>query len=418
MNKAIRERTTDAPAYGHKPTVFAAFLHFDLSFMIWVLLGALGVSISETLGLSAAEKGLMVAIPILSGSLMRIPLGLLSDRYGGRRVGLGMLLALFIPLIVGWRSGTSLDVLVAVGLMLGVAGASFAVVLPLASRWYPPERQGLVMGIAAAGNSGTVIANLVAPRVAALVGWQNVLGLTMLPLALVLVAFWFLAKDSPTRVAQQSLGNYLTALRERELWWLCLFYSVTFGGYVGLSSFMPLLLRDQYQLPAVTAGYLTALAALAGSGLRPVGGWVADRVGGVRLLSVLLGGIAASYFAASQLPALTAMVVILVVAMVCLGLGNGAVFQLVPQCFRRQIGIATGVVGAIGGLGGFMLPMMLGQFKQHTGSFGTGFTVLGAVALLTLALLRWLMARSESWRTSWRRLPVTNVPARTKAVAA
>ena len=144
--------------------MFAAFLHFDLSFMIWVLLGALGVSISESLGLSAAQKGLMVAIPILSGSLMRIPLGLLSDRFGGRRVGIAMLLALFVPLLVGWRAGTSLGVLIGVGLMLGVAGASFAVVLPLASRWYPPERQGLVMGIAAAGNSGTVVANLVAPR--------------------------------------------------------------------------------------------------------------------------------------------------------------------------------------------------------------------------------------------------------------
>ena len=361
MTPTSRESAAEAAAtYGHKPTVFAAFLHFDLSFMIWVLLGALGVSISETLGLSAAQKGLMVAIPILSGSLLRIPLGLLSDRFGGRRVGLGMLLALFIPLIVGWRSGTSLDVLVAVGLMLGVAGASFAVVLPLASRWYPPERQGLVMGIAAAGNSGTVVANLVAPRVAAVVGWQNVLGLTMIPLVLVLVTFWYLAKDSPTRVTQPSLRSYLTALRERELWWFCLFYSVTFGGYVGLSSFMPLLLRDQYQVPAVTAGYLTALAALAGSGLRPVGGWVADKLGGVRMLSVLLAGIAAMYLAASRLPALTPMIVILVAAMVFLGLGNGAVFQLVPQCFRRQIGIATGVVGAVGGLGGFMLPTMLG----------------------------------------------------------
>lgn len=418
MTPTSRERTADAaPTYGHKPTVFAAFLHFDLSFMIWVLLGALGVSISETLGLSAAEKGLMVAIPILSGSLLRIPLGLLSDRFGGRRVGLWMLFALFIPLIVGWRSGTSLDVLVVVGLMLGVAGASFAVVLPLASRWYPPERQGLVMGIAAAGNSGTVVANLVAPRVAAVVGWQNVLGLTMIPLVLVLVTFWFLAKDSPMRVAQPSVRTYLAALRERELWWFCLFYSVTFGGYVGLSSFMPLLLRDQYQLPAVTAGYLTALAALAGSVLRPVGGWAADKLGGVRLLSVLLGGIAVMYLSASRLPALTTMIAVLVAAMVCLGLGNGAVFQLVPQCFRRQIGIATGVVGAIGGLGGFMLPTMLGQFKQHTGSFGTGFVVLGTVALLTLGLLRALMARSEAWRTSWRVAPVAAAPARAKAAA-
>ena len=418
MTPTARERAADAaPTYGHKPTVFAAFLHFDLSFMIWVLLGALGVSISESLGLGAAQKGLMVAIPILSGSLMRIPLGLLSDRFGGRRVGIAMLLALFVPLVVGWQAGTSLGVLFAVGLMLGVAGGSFAVVLPLASRWYPPERQGLVMGIAAAGNSGTVVANLVAPRIAAIVGWHNVLALTMIPLAIVLAAFSFLAKDSPSRVPRQSLAGYLTVLRERELWWFCLFYSVTFGGYVGLSSFMPLLLRDQYHLPAVTAGYLTALAALAGSALRPVGGWVADKLGGVRLLSVLLGGIAAMYVAASTLPAIAPMFAVLVTAMVCLGLGNGAVFQLVPQCFRRQIGIATGVVGAVGGLGGFVLPTMLGQFKQHTDSYAAGFVVLGAVALVALTLLRVLMARSESWQTSWRVAARTEQQARKKAAA-
>jgi NNP family nitrate/nitrite transporter-like MFS transporter len=409
-------RTADGTqAYGHKPTVFAAFLHFDLSFMIWVLLGALGVSISESLGLSAAQKGLMVAVPILSGSVMRIPLGLLSDRFGGRRVGIAMLLALYLPLLAGWRAGTSLGVLIAVGLLLGVAGASFAVVLPLASRWYPPERQGLVMGIAAAGNSGTVVANLVAPRIAAMVGWHGVLALTTIPLTLVLIVFAMLAKDSPTRVTAQSLSSYLTVLRERELWWFCLFYAVTFGGYVGLSSFMPILLRDQYRLPAVTAGYLTALAALAGSGLRPLGGYVADRIGGVRLLSLLFLGIATTYAAASRIPALTPMVAVLVTAMVCLGLGNGAVFQLVPQCFRRQIGIATGVVGAVGGLGGFMLPTMLGQFKQHTGSFAAGFIVLGAMAAIALLLLRWLMATNVNWKRSWRRSEVLGEKARRRA---
>lgn len=418
MTPTSRERAADAGATsGHRPTVLAAFLHFDLSFMIWVLLGALGVSISESLGLSAAQKGLMVAIPILSGSLMRIPLGLLSDRFGGRRVGIGMLLGLFVPLLVGWQAGTSLGVLYGVGLMLGVAGASFAVVLPLASRWYPPERQGLVMGIAAAGNSGTVVANLVAPRVAAIVGWHNVLALTMIPLAVVLVAFWALAKDSPMRVTRQSLRSYLGVLRARELWWFCLFYSVTFGGYVGLSSFMPLLLRDQYRLSAVNAGYLTALAALAGSMLRPVGGWVADRLGGVRLLSLLLAGIGAMYLAASRLPAVAPMFAVLVTAMVCLGLGNGAVFQLVPQCFRRQIGIATGMVGAVGGLGGFMLPTMLGQFKQHSGSFSMGFVVLGGIALLALALLRVLMTSSEEWRSSWRVPATAGVPSEKRAAA-
>ncbi|HTK48659.1 MAG TPA: MFS transporter [Gemmatimonadaceae bacterium] len=381
-------RAGGAAAGGHPPTLVAAFLHFDVSFMLWVLLGALGVSISDTLGLTPAEKGLLVAVPILSGSLMRVPLGVLSDRFGGRRTGMGMLIALFVPLLVGWRAGTSLPILIGVGLLLGVAGASFAVALPLASRWYPAERQGLVMGIAAAGNSGTVVANLVAPRIAASAGWHAVLALAMLPLGIVLVAFASLAKDSPYAAAPASASSYVAVLRTRELRWLCLFYAITFGGYVGLGSFMPLLLRDQYGLPGVTAGYVAALAAFAGSAARPLGGWIADRVGGVRLLSVLLGCIGALYFAAAAAPPFRWMSIVLVATMICLGLGNGAVFQIVPQCFRRRIGVATGVVGATGGLGGFAIPMLLGHVEQATGSFSVAFILFGTTVLLALTALR------------------------------
>ncbi|MCX6020359.1 MAG: NarK/NasA family nitrate transporter [Chloroflexi bacterium] len=341
---------------GHLPTLIASFLHFDLSFAIWVLLGALAVSIAEQLGLNAAQKGLLVATPVLSGSLLRIPMGLLGDRYGGKRVGAAMLVLLFVPLAIGWQAGDSLSALLAVGLMLGAAGASFAVALPLASRWYPPERQGLAMGVAAAGNSGSVIANLAAPQLAALVGWHNVLGLAMLPLALVLVAFLMMAKDSPQRGGVPSVGQYMATVRNSDLWWFCLLYSVTFGGYVGLSSFLPILFRDQYGVSPITAGYLNALGAFVGSGLRPVGGYLADRVGGVRMLSVLLVGIGGVYALAAQMPELPVMVGLLVVGMAFLGMGNGSVFQLVPQRFQSQIGIATGVVGAVGGLGGFVLP--------------------------------------------------------------
>src|SRR5262245_17551923 len=175
--------------------------------MLWVLLGALGIYIAEGAHLNAGEKGLMVAVPVLSGSLLRLPLGLLSDRIGGKRVGIALLAFLFVPLALGWQAGSSLPTLLAIGLMLGTAGASFAVALPLASRWYPPERQGLAMGIAAAGNSGTAIANLVAPMLADAVGWHNVLGLAMLPLTLVLVAFTLLAKDSPGRSTGLPAGH-------------------------------------------------------------------------------------------------------------------------------------------------------------------------------------------------------------------
>ena len=221
------------------------------------------------------------------------------------------------------------------------------------------------------------------------------------------LAFTLLAKDSPARGRSLSSASYLTALRQPEMWWFCLLYSVTFGGFVGLASFLPLFLRDQYRVTPVSAGYLTALAAVAGSGFRPLGGFVADRIGGVRLLSYLLSGIGAAYLFASGLPALQTMMVVLVCGMVCLGLGNGAVFQLVPQCFRHQIGVATGFIGAVGGLGGFFLPTLLGQIKQSTGSFQMGFVVLGGVALTVLVVLRVLMVTSVTWASSWRDTELT-----------
>lgn len=387
---------------GHLPTLIASFLHFDVSFMLWVLLGALGVYISESLNLNAAEKGLLVAVPVLSGSLLRIPLGLLGDRIGAKRVGVGILAFLFLPLTIGWQVGESLPALLAIGLMLGTSGASFAVALPLASRWYPKERQGLVMGITAAGNSGTVLANLLAPRLANEFGWHNVLALAMLPLVLVFVAFLLMAKDSPRPAAAVPVRVYLSAVKHSDLWWFCLFYSVTFGGYVGLSSFLPIFFRDQYGVSPVTAGYVTALAAFVGSGIRPFGGYLADRVGGVRMLGWLLMGVGLVYGIAATLPPLSLMVATLVCGMACLGMGNGAVFQLVPQRFQQEIGVATGVVGAIGGLGGFMLPLLLGNVKLISGSFGPGFAFLSAMGIAAVVLLQVLTTFRAGWRWSWR----------------
>lgn len=371
-------------------------------------MGALGVYISESLGISPAEKGLMVAAPVLTGSLLRVPLGVLGDRVGGKRVGVPLLAFLFVPLFLGWQMGDNLPMLLGVGLLLGTAGASFAVALPLASRWYSRDRQGLVMGIAAAGNSGTVIANLAAPRLADLVGWHNVFGLAMLPLALVLVLFAVLARDAPRPPGEEA--SPLQVLAHGDLWWFCLFYSVTFGGYVGLSSFLPVFWRDQYAVEPAMAGLLTALGAFVGSGIRPLGGYLADRVGGVRSLSVLMASIAVLYGLASQLPALSGMAVLMAIGMACFGLGNGAVFQLVPQRFRVEIGAATGVVGAVGGLGGFVLPILLGGVKEATGSFTPAFVVLACVSFTAFMALRLLVLRQQGWRISWDGTQLAPVP--------
>jgi MFS transporter, NNP family, nitrate/nitrite transporter len=227
----------------------------------------------------------------------------------------------------------------------------------------------------------------------------------MLPLALILAAFVLMAKDSPKAGANPPLSNHLKALGHSDMWWFCLLYSVTFGGYVGLSSFLPLFLRDQYALDPVTAGSITALAAFVGSGIRPVGGYLADRVGGVRLLSIVLVGIAATYACVSMLPPIQVVSTLLVAGMACFGVGNGSVFQLVPQRFSAQIGIATGMVGAIGGLGGFFLPILLGSVKESSGSFAAGFVVLAVLATATVLALRGLVALEHGWRVGWRRVP-------------
>ena len=388
---------------GHLPTLFACFLHFDLSFMLWVLIGALGIVIAEDLQLSAGQRGVLVALPILSGSLLRIPLGLLSDRWGARRVGGTMLAFLFVPLTIGWLAAGSWPAMMAVGLMLGTAGASFAVALPLASAWYPAKRQGLVMGIAAAGNSGTVITNLIAPRLAEQFGWQGVFGIAMIPLAIVLATFLMLAREAPPKL--RAARPIREVLREADLWWFCLFYSVTFGGYVGLSSFLPLFLRDQQGLAASTAGTLTAAAAFVGSGARPLGGWLADRLGGRQLLTVALAGLGVTYALVASGPSLPPLTGLVIAAMACCGLGNGAVFQLVPLRFRDEIGMVTGIIGAVGGIGGFCLPILLGLVRQYGGGFGAGFLLLAVVAMSVATVLQMLTARQAGWRVSWRSSP-------------
>ncbi|MCX7702085.1 MAG: NarK/NasA family nitrate transporter [Gemmataceae bacterium] len=387
---------------GHWPTLLSAFLYFDVSFMVWVLIGALGSSIAQDLGLNDAEKGLIVAVPLLGGSMLRLVLGLLTDRIGAKRTGLWGLALTTVPLLLGWQWADSPGKLIVVGMMLGIAGASFAVALPLASRWYPPRYQGLALGIAGAGNSGTALATFFAPMLAAWVGWQGVFGLAVIPILLVLLLFAVMAKDSPTQPPPQPLRAYFQALLHADTWWFNGFYAVTFGGFVGLASFLSIYFHDQYGLSKVTAGRFATLCVIAGSFLRPVGGYLADRWGGQRLLVGVYLGIAAVMSLMALLPPLPAATVILFVGMGLLGMGNGAVFQLVPLRFPRQIGVVTGVVGAAGGLGGFFLPTILGSLKQATQSFAGGFLLFAVVGGMAAVAMMW-KARQWTVKAAHRR---------------
>jgi NNP family nitrate/nitrite transporter-like MFS transporter len=387
---------------GHLPTLFCAFLYFDISFMVWVILGALANAIVPNYGLSPGQKGLMVAVPLLGGALLRIPLGVMTDRLGGRRTGMIGLTLTAAPLLLGWLWADSFSDLLLVGLLLGVAGASFAVALPLASRWYPPQYQGLAMGIAGAGNSGTALASLFAPGLAEWLGWHAVFGLALLPISLTLVLFAIFAKDSPNQPAPKPLAAYGVVMRHGDTWWFCLFYSVTFGGFVGLASFLSIYFHDQFGLSRVSAGYFTTLCVIAGSFLRPVGGYLSDRFGGLRMLTALYVGVGLMMLGVGFLPregvgglsSLALATGLLFLGMGLLGMGNGAVFQLVPQRFPKEIGVVTGIVGAAGGVGGFFLPTLLGGLKEWTGSFSGGFVIF---ALMGFGCAAALLYVGRSW---------------------
>jgi NNP family nitrate/nitrite transporter-like MFS transporter len=379
--------------------LFSAFLYFDLSFMVWVLLGPLAVQMSGDLHLNAAQKGLMVATPTLAGAALRVVMGVLVDHLRPRLAGIIAQVFVLAGLGAAWLIGIhSFSQTLLLGVVLGMAGASFAVALPLASRWYPPQYQGAALGIAGAGNSGTVLASLFAPSLAKLVGWQNVIGLAAVPLALAFVVYLFLAKDSPRQPAPKRLHQYMDVLARRDAWAFMGFYLVTFGGFVGLASSLPIYFNTQYGLSPVAAGLFTAACVFAGSMVRPLGGALADRFGGMKILSIMYAAAAATLAVVSlglhqQLLALG----VLVIAMLSLGMGNGAVFQLVPQRFAGEIGVMTGLVGMAGGLGGFYLASSLGLSKQYTGGYAAG---LLSFALLALVALVGLVGLRRSWNAS------------------
>lgn len=385
---------------GHTPTLVAAFLYFDLAFMVWVILGPLGVQISSDLHLDHVQKGLMVATPVLSGAALRIVLGLLVDHLNARLTGIIGQVAVIGALLVAWWWGVhTYEQVLVLGLFLGVAGASFAVALPLASRWYPPEHQGKALGIAGAGNSGTVLAALFAPSLAVMVGWNNVFGLAVIPLVVVLVLFVMLAKDAPGAPPPKRLVEYLEVLKDRDAWWFMFFYSVTFGGFVGLASSLTIYFNVQYGLEPKIAGFFTAACVFAGSLVRPLGGALADRFGGIRMLTgVYVATAIALAVVGVGLPQAWMALGGFVLAMLSLGMGNGAVFQLVPQRFRKEIGVMTGLVGMAGGVGGFYLASSLGFSRQVTGSYTMGFFVFAGLALLALG---GLTAIKQRWRTTW-----------------
>jgi NNP family nitrate/nitrite transporter-like MFS transporter len=384
---------------GHWPTLLAAFLYFDVSFMIWTLLGPLGVQIGESLGLSPQQKGMMVAVPILAGALLRIVLGITVDRIGAKNTGAGAQILVIGGLAYGGLVGLgSYHATLLMGIILGFAGASFAVALPQAGRWYPPSMQGFVMGIAGAGNIGTVLDALFAPRLAAAYGWRTVFLLALVPAVVVLAVYVIFSREAKVHVRPRQLSDYLAILSDQDAHWFCFYYTVSFGGFVGLASSYVLYFKGEFGVPAVHAGDFAALCTCAGALLRPVGGAIADRIGGVRSLWRFYVVGAAALLLAALGHRLYFNLAMLVTASGALGMANGAVFQLLPQRFGKEIGVMTGLVGAGGGIGGFYLASSLGYSKGLTGSYSDGLLIFSGLCVLASVGLVLVKTR---WRTTW-----------------
>ena len=408
---------------GHGMTLFMAFLYFDMSFMVWTMLGPLSTEIGEALALAghimtAGEKATLLSLPILSGALLRIILGFSVDKFGPKKTALVSQLIVIAALLTAYLQGNSItyNQLLLVALGLGFAGASFAVALPQAGQWYPPKLQGVVLGIAGAGNIGVVLDFVFAPKIAELWGWESVFLVGAIMAITVFVAYTFLAKDAPANVytpRPKKLRDYGKLMKDKDTWWFALFYAISFGGFVGFAGYMKVYLMNSYSVDMeafglnvfnepnvkVIAGYFGALTIFAGAILRPYGGSIADKIGGIKALYFFYGMVAllVSITALVPLPFFLSIFVLFLI-MANLGMANGAVFQLVPQRFGKDIGIMTGLVGAAGGIGGTALIKTLGWSKGAFDGYSIGFLIFAGVILIALAGLSMVKTR---WRTTW-----------------
>jgi MFS transporter, NNP family, nitrate/nitrite transporter len=367
---------------GHWPSVIGAWLHLTVSFMVWLLMGALSVTFAQDLHLSQTETALAVSLPLLSGAVLRIAAGWSSDWYGAKPTGVLILLGELAVVVWGWLGVHSYAELLFVAIFLGIGGASFAVTLPLAGRTYPAAHQGLVLGMVASGNVGTVLVLFLAPRIAAMGGWHDVFGWMILPIVLAFAVFVLLVRDDrQSRRDERDIQwwhNVAVMIRHPKAYWLCGLYAVTFGGFVGFCSILPLFFHEQYHVNGIAAGSIVALCGLVGSLIRPCGGYAADRIGGLRALMLSLPLIAGIVAVLGEVTAVTIAAVLMVAAVGTMGIGNGVILQLASEWFPKQMGLASGIVGAAGGIGGFLLPLWLETLKEVTGSYRMGLWAFAA----------------------------------------
>jgi NNP family nitrate/nitrite transporter-like MFS transporter len=384
---------------GHSPTLLASFIYFTYCCGVWVTNGAMAPFIRESLGLSPVQVGVMLSVPIFAGAIMRFPLGIIAQYIGRKKATLVEMGGIALAMFVGYFFVESFNDLLAMGVLLGIAGASFGVALSLGSGSFPPRYKGLAMGLVGAGNIGTSLAALLAPLLAQLYGWKTVYGIAGLGLIVPVLAIVVLAKEPDDVDRHASFREHIACLFEKDGWAFAIIYAVTFGGFIGLTTFLPSYYYDQFGVSKIQAGQLTMLAAFMGAALRIFGGWISDHWGGINTLTAVLLVVAVSLVLCGLAEnSLVLTTLLLLVCFAALGAGNGALFQLVPLRWPLTTAVAGSMIGEIGALGGGLVPNAMGLSKQYTQTYLWGFILFAMLTLCSLVMMRAMQLR---WTRTW-----------------
>lgn len=384
---------------GHAPTLFASFLYFTYCCGVWVTNGAMAPFIKETLQLSPSQIGFMLSVPIFAGALMRFPLGVIAQYIGRKNATLVEMGGIALALAFGYFFVESFNDLLAMGVLLGIAGASFGVALSLGSGSFPSRYKGLAMGLVGAGNVGTSISALLAPQLAQAYGWKAVYGISAIGLLLPVIVMVVFAKEPDDVDAHAKFSDHISCLFEKDGWGFSILYAITFGGFIGLITFLPSYYYDQFGVTKVQAGQLTMLAAFMGAATRVFGGWISDHWGGINTLTAVLVVIASSLVLCGLAGAsLVATTLLLLVCFAALGAGNGALFQLVPLRWPVTTAVAGSMIGEVGALGGGLVPNVMGLSKQYAGTYLWGFVLFAVLTLGALTMMRSMQIR---WTRTW-----------------
>lgn len=365
-----------------------------LGFMVWVILSSLMPFIKEDIALTSSQLAWSTAIPVLIGSIARIPIGYWTNRYGARNIFMISFILLLAP--VWWlsRATSFLDLAIG-GVFLGIGGAVFSVGVTSLPKYYPKERHGFVNGIYGIGNLGTALSAFGAPLVADKFGWSTTVLLYSILLVIMAALNFALGDKKETRVNVPLMQQLKAVSRNNKLWLLCLFYFLTFGSFVAFTVYLPNFLVSHFQMDKVDAGVRTAGFILLATIMRPVGGWLGDRFNPFKILMFVFGGLTIAAIVLSFAPSILMYTVGCLTVALCAGTGNGTIFKLVPLYFVKQPGVANGIISAMGGLGGFFPPLMLTMLYSMTGHYAIGFMALSQIALVSLVLVIWMFYQEK-----------------------